>query len=591
MRAAQRKGEPPEKPGRKLIIPADIEYKLEDLCLVLREMKLPIFRFMIINYVNVLIKGTEIAQLLKHKEVRRHWYYNWLNRCKRLQTANIKPLEITRAKWATPENLKTHYDMLCQLFVDLKLAVHNPSYDENVPNSERIKIVKPGRIASMDETRLTNDTTEKNKAKTNRSIVGKTDTREFLANKGGGDGTGIGGSTADGTDLPGFFIFADDIIHAEDVDLKCQPVCRRVDADGNPLSCRFWTNKKGGVTGDLGVRYIRGCVEPSIPDLSPENPAVLIMDGHGSHFTLELLTYCRSIGLHVVLRPPHTTHIVQGEDVVHFRKFKDMYHQSKMTKLGQKVLQGTYKLTVADLLDVCRVPWETAFNQANTLRAWEEIGVNPFTQKVYWDLLEQKRSREAVAAQANVDAEMLTVQGMVRVMFGVQEQAEGEEQQDGRRKRNRDTLHSCDLWDLPGGATGDDCYERVRLKTEERNNKAAATAAKKEQAAAKKQAATAANNDLGSRVCGSLVHAAQLSHLLKPQLEAALAFKGVAFAKTAKKPELLQLLHDTLKLPSDGPMPPLVILSPPQSSQPPPPCAEGDDESSASDDHVPSDVE
>lgn len=58
----------------------------------------------------------------------------------------------------------------------------------------------------------------------------------------------------------------------------------------------------------------------------------------GSHFTLELLEYCRAIGLHIVLRPPHTTHILQGEDVVHFKVFKEMYHQSKMALLASKVL-------------------------------------------------------------------------------------------------------------------------------------------------------------------------------------------------------------------------------------------------------------
>ena len=106
---------------------------------------------------------------------------------------------------------------------------------------------------------------------------------------------GIGGSSADGRDLPGFFIFAKDIIHAgeqdNDVAVEARPVCRRMDPanPGQALPCRFWANAKGGVTGDLGVRYLRGCLEPCLPDLSPSNPAVLIMDGHGSHFTLECL--------------------------------------------------------------------------------------------------------------------------------------------------------------------------------------------------------------------------------------------------------------------------------------------------------------
>lgn len=300
-RAAQRPGEPPKKPGPDTYIPSYIEHKLESLCLALRELNLPIFRFMVLNYVNVLIRDTAFAERFKDREVRRDWYYNWLSRCKRLSTANIRPLEMTRAQWCTPENVQKHYDMVADIILKLNLGVRVEGYDPSVPYMEELKITRPDRIASLDETRLTNDTTTSNKSKANRSLVGsKDDTREAIVNKGGGDGTGIGGGTSDGKDLPGFYVFANNILHAgeqdSDVPVHARPVCRRVLADRptEPVPCRFWANAKGGMTGDLGVRYIRGCIEPSMPDLSPENPGLLILDGHGSHFTLELLLYWRA---------------------------------------------------------------------------------------------------------------------------------------------------------------------------------------------------------------------------------------------------------------------------------------------------------
>ena len=76
-RAAASGGVPPGKRGAKLIIPDDVERKLEDLCLLLRELNLPVYRFMILNYVNQLVEGTEIAERLKDKEVKRGWYYRW----------------------------------------------------------------------------------------------------------------------------------------------------------------------------------------------------------------------------------------------------------------------------------------------------------------------------------------------------------------------------------------------------------------------------------------------------------------------------------------------------------------------------------
>ncbi|KAL1526897.1 hypothetical protein AB1Y20_015588 [Prymnesium parvum] len=545
------KGVFPGKRGASLNIPRDIEYKLEDLCLCLREMQLPVFRYMVLNYINTLVAGTSIAENFKDREVKRHWYYRWLGRCKRLKTANLTPLEMTRAQWATPENLKKHYDMLADMLVELKLAVPNPSFDPYKPRDERLHIIKPERIFSMDETRLTNDTTEKNKSKGNRSVVSKcaSNSHEVLANKGGGDGTGIGGSAANGMDLPGFFIFAKDIIHREDVTEA--PQCRRVDPKepSKLLPSRYFCNEKGGVTGDLGVRYVRGCIEPCLPDLSVDNPALLIMDGHGSHFTLELLKYCRSIGLHVVLRPPHTTHIVQGEDVVHFHNFKPEYHQAKMMRLSQNVLSGNARLTVSELLSIAKKPWERAFNLENCLKAWASIGVVPFNQCVYWDLLEAKAKRERTADRLELDPEMLTVRGMVGILFPDAARAPAP------AKRKRDALNSSELWDLPGGATGDDVYRIVEAKTNAKKEQAERAKKKKEDSRQRKSDAWAELLSVGAAIVAKLVAAQHIPRLKVAQLKAILSFRAVEYSKSAKKAELVQLVCDTLKLPMLNPLP------------------------------------
>ena len=587
-RAKASGGKLPSRAGRELLLPHKVELKLEDLCLCLRELNLPVFRFMILNYVNVLISGTQYAAELKDNEVKRAWYYRWLGRCTRLKTANLTPLEMTRAQWATAENAKKHYDMLVEVLLLLKLAVKNDAYDENVKDSVRIFITKPGRIFSMDESRLTNDMTTKNKSKGNRSIIGKSgDTGEFLANKGGGDGTGIGGSSSDGIDTPGFFIFANNIIHKEDVAASVRPMCRRADPN-NPtalLPARFWCNEKGGVTGDLGVRWIRGCLEPSVPDMSPENPAVLIMDGHGSHFTLELLTYCRSIGLHVIIRPPHTTHILQGEDVVHFKIFKPMYHQAKMLHLGKKIFtEKTCKLTAADLLKVAKEPWEKAFNEHNTKNAWAEIGISPFTQCVWWKLKE-KESKSKETAQANdIDERLLTVKGMVDVLFNRSGAAESGAAERGAaertveeseasqivphqgKKRDRDTLHSCDLWDLPGGATGDECYEKVKVKTDARIQKAAAIQNRKESSVLATKEKRAGSLEYGGAIVHALTDQGQLKKLKLDQLTALLLFKGAdeKDLKNLKKPELVAKAESALSnLPQNEKTPALPALLPP----------------------------
>ena len=579
LRASKNPGEPPKKSGKPLIIEEWIERRLENLVEALRELHMPVFRCMVLNYANSLISGTKIQEQLKHRELRRHWYYSWLNRCTRgLHTGNMRPLELTRAQWATPANLQHHYNQLAMMLVELGIAVKNPSYDPSKPYDEELKITKPGRMISMDETRLTNDTMEAHKGKANRILMKKGDDGTTVVNKGGGDGTGIGGSTADGMDLPGFFIFANNIIHSggqdDDVAPEVRPQCRRIDPTkpGQLLPCRFWANAKGGVTGDLGVRYIRGCVEPAIEGLSPSNPAILIMDGHGSHFTLELLTYCRQIGLHVLLRPPHTTHILQGEDVQHFAVFKPAYHQAKIMQVHENALQGCCRLKASDLLRCVKAPWEKAFNLENTLKAWDKTGLSPFTRRVYWDLKAKEEQRKVVAASVDIDPDKLSVTGMVRVLFPKaaaaadahnareQEQAgsgEGGEQlppgvKKGKRTRG-EAANSSDLWFYEGGATGDEVFNLVKAKTEAKAAKEQKTKDNQEKRAQARKDRIAAANGMGADKCAVLTSQAQVQKLKVPEIKACLTFKGIPFPKQAKKADLVALLIKEIDLPVDEP--------------------------------------
>ena len=549
LRASQAQGSSPVKAGAPLIIPKRVETKLEDLCLVLREMNLPVFKSMVLTYMNTLLRGTDVALKLKHREVRKHWYYNWLARCTRLETANIRPLELARAEWGTSANVKKHYDLVADVLMKTGIAIEHPAYDPKKPNCERLVLLKPERLFSMDETRLTNDTTEKNKSKINRSIISKGGSRDVVANKGGGDGTGIGGSSADGKDLPGFFIFSHNIIHGDDVRPGCFPVCRRPDP-ANPrqaMPSRFYCNEKGSVTGDVGLRYVKGCIQPCIPDVSPDNPAVLIMDGHGSHFTLDLLTYCRQIGLHIVLRPPHTTHLLQGEDVVHFRYLKEEYHQAKLVLLARKVLSGSCRLTTAELLQAAKTPWENAFSQQRVLDAWRLIGISPFTQCVYWSLLNSEVRARDVAELHELHPELLTVKGMVGILYGSQ----GDPQVEGATRRSRKmVLHSSNLWDRPGGATADECYELVQQAAAAKEGRATAVHERKKARAECRMQKSAELLQRGSTLANLLRHEGQLARLTVHDVMSALAFRGVQIPKGAKKPELIELLRANLQLPS-----------------------------------------
>src|ERR1700733_8668846 len=54
---------------------------------------------------------------------------------------------------------------------------------------------------------------------------------------------------------------------------------------------------------------------------------VLLMDGHSSHYTLELLEYAQANNIIILGYPSHCTHALQGLDVVCFAKMKREFHE------------------------------------------------------------------------------------------------------------------------------------------------------------------------------------------------------------------------------------------------------------------------
>ena len=145
---------------------------------------------------------------------------------------------------------------------------------------------------------------------------------------------------------------------------------------------------------------------------------------------------------------------------------------------------------------------------------------------------------------------------MVNVLFPIAARAQqraqdGEEdgEQPRRKRRAESNLHSTDLWHLPGGATGEQCYEIVRQKTLARRAKESAAAQKKVERAETRKSARAAANELGSNICRNLQSDADIDmkKLKVPELKAALMYMGVPVDPKLKKIELTALFAHELR--------------------------------------------
>ena len=61
---------------------------------------------------------------------------------------------------------------------------------------------------------------------------------------------------------------------------------------------------------------------PSVREILDPGPVVLIFDGHHSHMSIKLLEKAKSINIHLICLPAHTSHVRQPLDVGVFGPMK-----------------------------------------------------------------------------------------------------------------------------------------------------------------------------------------------------------------------------------------------------------------------------
>jgi len=130
----------------------------------------------------------------------------------------------------------------------------------------------------------------------------------------------------------------------------------------------------------------------SFDKCSVDSPSILIIDGHGSHKSLEAIDLARDHGVTMITLPPHTTHRLQPLDVTFFKSLKANYNAAAdsflMSNPGKRV-------TFFDMADL--------FGKAYCKSASIEKAVRGFEHTGIWPLDEAKFSDEQFAASVVTD--------------------------------------------------------------------------------------------------------------------------------------------------------------------------------------------
>jgi len=89
-----------------------------------------------------------------------------------------------------------------------------------------------------------------------------------------------------------------------------------------PPNWRFSTSNSGWTSNSHAYEWLTTLFDPETKPLDPNSRRLLIMDGHGSHITANVIAYAMENAIDLLILPPHTSHVLQPLDVGVFAPLK-----------------------------------------------------------------------------------------------------------------------------------------------------------------------------------------------------------------------------------------------------------------------------
>ena len=145
------------------------------------------------------------------------------------------------------------------------------------------------------------------------------------------------------------------------------------------LANRFCHSPNGWTDTEIAYEWLVKDFDRLTKDKAGSRTRVLLLDGHGSHFSLELLQYAKENNIEILGYPPHCTHALQGLDVVCFAKIKDIWYNVirdfEKQNNGRAVGKG-------DFTELFGRAYLKAFTMDTVKAAFAATGICPFDRNV-----------------------------------------------------------------------------------------------------------------------------------------------------------------------------------------------------------------
>ncbi|XP_055373588.1 uncharacterized protein LOC129606961 isoform X2 [Condylostylus longicornis] len=340
------KGKTPEGPttrGPDPVLTKDEELQIAEWCGKLSKCGFPLQVDDLLNTVEQILKHTGRANPFKNGRPGRTWLRGFFRRNPGLSLKEAENITKGRAV-VTEEYIK-------KWFQDLSIFLESIS--------QTTLLNDPRRIINGDETSFSLC------PKTGKVIAPKSYKNVYQIQTGNEKETltVLFVCTADGKVLPPMVIF---------------PYIRppKEVVDSVPQNWFLGRTESGWMRSETFFEYVANCVNVWIEKQNIPRPVLFFVDGHKSHLTMELSTFCDENGIILYALPANTTHIMQPLDVSVFKPLKTGWKETVRNWQSKNFGVALTKKTFCPLL-------EETINQNQNLstsiiNGFRKCGLSPF---------------------------------------------------------------------------------------------------------------------------------------------------------------------------------------------------------------------
>lgn len=148
---------------------------------------------------------------------------------------------------------------------------------------------------------------------------------------------------------------------------------------------------KGAPMGSLGLAAQSGWMSTELfPEalehfmkhmsVSRENRALLLMDNHSSHISIQVKEMARERGLSIVTFPPHCSHRLQPLDVSVYGPFKRFYNQAATNWMTSNVGRV---ITIYEIGELTAYGFNKAMSIDNITSGFRATGLHPYDPEIF----------------------------------------------------------------------------------------------------------------------------------------------------------------------------------------------------------------